>query len=105
MIALAGKRSRLHLVAGARSSPSAPSLRPARTPPWQAMRAADVLQPLLERQRPPQFGELVGEVLNAGLTRPLAQQRRHFAHEHRAGAEGFDDEAELASSSPPPARD
>src|SRR5487761_41891 len=52
--------------------------------------AADMLEPFLERQRAAEFGELVGEIAHQPFDVGLAEDRRHFAHHHRAGTKGLE---------------
>ncbi len=58
-------------------------------------RAADLLEPLAQRQRRSPFGELVGKVADQPDQVGLAEQRRRLAHHHGAGAERLQHQAEL----------
>src|SRR3546814_9279034 len=74
MIALPGMGRRLHLPQqrvhlGRRQPPSGAHAAMA------GHGAADLAQPLLERERSPEFGDLVGEILDQALHVGLAEQR------------------------------
>ncbi len=54
-----------------------------------------MVEPALQRQRAVLGGEIVGEIAQQRGHVGLGDQRRRLAQQDRAGAEAFDDEAEL----------